>query len=655
MRMKCFIFFVMLGFSSSMLGQGFKKEVLFSIDNKPYYSDEFSRIYNKNIDLVKDESQKDLNQYLDLFIGYKLKIAKAYKLELNKNPKYVAELSSYRTQLAKNYLTDSKVTQELLEEAYNRYLSEIKASHILILADENASPTDTLKAYNQIVEIRKKIQNGADFETLAIENSQDPSAKDNKGNLGYFSVFRMVYPFESAAYNTKKGEVSKIIRTKFGYHIIKVTDIRKNRGEISVAHIMLMKQNDATSEEKSKTIINDIYKKIQQGENFGDLAKQFSEDKSTSDKNGEINRFASGQLSSAEFEDMAFALSKQKPLSVPFQSDFGWHIIKFQEQYPVKSLKEMTSELEEKIKKDERSRKISNSVNNKLRKEFPIQRDNNLYTAIKKIVATDLKRETWKKPTDKIFEKKLFAIKNKTVTATKFVDFLDNQRKGFLSSKINDNILVDNTYELFVDSELNQYYNDNLETKFAEFGYIMDEYRDGLLLFDLMEKEIWEKSKNDSIGLQKFYDINKDKYRWKNRVDISILSSTKLDFIAKAQKMLKENKSIEFIKEQLNTADNVEVMQNQGIYELENPIVPKNVKFELGLTDIVKQGEYYFVSKVNKLLFEGTKTLNECKGKLVNDYQQYLEENWVSDLKKEFTILVNQDAFVKAKKEIKQK
>ena len=655
MRMKCFIFFVMLGFSSSMMGQGFKKEVLFSIDNKPYYSDEFSRIYNKNIDLVKDESQKDLNQYLDLFIGYKLKIAKAYKLELNKNPKYVAELSSYRTQLAKNYLTDSKVTQELLEEAYNRYLSEIKASHILILADENASPTDTLKAYNQIVEIRKKIQNGADFETLAIENSQDPSAKDNKGNLGYFSVFRMVYPFESAAYNTKKGEVSKIIRTKFGYHIIKVTDIRKNRGEISVAHIMLMKQNDATSEEKSKTIINDIYKKIQQGENFGDLAKQFSEDKSTSDKNGEINRFASGQLSSAEFEDMAFALSKQKPLSVPFQSDFGWHIIKFQEQYAVKSLKEMTSELEEKIKKDERSRKISNSVNNKLRKEFPIQRDNNLYTAIKKIVATDLKRETWKKPTDKIFEKKLFAIKNKTVPATKFADFLDNQRKGFLSSKINDNILVDNTYELFVDSELNQYYNDNLETKFAEFGYIMDEYRDGLLLFDLMEKEIWEKSKNDSVGLQKFYDINKDKYRWKNRVDISILSSTKMDFITKAQKMLKENKSIEFIKEQLNTADNVEVMQNQGIYELENPIVPKNVKFELGLTDIVKQGEYYFVSKVNKLLFEGTKTLNECKGKLVNDYQQYLEENWVSDLKKEFTILVNQDAFVKAKKEIKQK
>ena len=653
--MKCFIFFVMLGFSSSMMGQGFKKEVLFSIDNKPYYSDEFSRIYNKNIDLVKDESQKDLNQYLDLFIGYKLKIAKAYKLELNKNPKYVAELSSYRTQLAKNYLTDSKVTQELLEEAYNRYLSEVKASHILILADENASPTDTLIAYNQIVEIRKKIQNGADFETLAIENSQDPSAKDNKGNLGYFSVFRMVYPFESAAYNTKKGEISKIIRTKFGYHIIKVTDIRKNRGEISVAHIMLMKQNDATSEEKSKTIINDIYKKIQQGENFGDLAKQFSEDKSTSDKNGEINRFASGQLSSAEFEDMAFALSKQKPLSVPFQSDFGWHIIKFQEQYAVKSLKEMTSELEEKIKKDERSRKISNSVNNKLRKEFPIQRDNNLYTAIKKIVATDLKRETWKKPTDKIFEKKLFSIKNKTIPATKFVDFLDNQRKGFLSSKINDNILVDNTYELFVDSELNQYYNDNLETKFAEFGYIMDEYRDGLLLFDLMEKEIWEKSKNDSIGLQKFYDINKDKYRWKNRVDISILSSTKMDFITKAQKMLKENKSIEFIKEQLNTADNVEVMQNQGIYELENPIVPKNVKFELGLTDIVKQGEYYFVSKVNKLLFEGTKTLNECKGKLVNDYQQYLEENWVSDLKKEFTILVNQDAFVKAKKEIKQK
>ncbi len=655
MRMKYFVVLFLIGFQSLLVAQNAKKEVLFSIDDRSFYNDEFARIYNKNIDLVKDESQKDLNQYLELFIGYKLKIAKAYKLELDKSPKYISELASYRTQLSKNYLTDSKVTQELLDEAYARYNNEIKASHILILADENASPADTLKAYNQIAEIRKKIQNGADFETVAAETSQDPSAKENKGNLGYFSVFRMVYPFESAAYNTKKGEVSKIIRTKFGYHIIKVYDIRKNRGEISVSHIMLMKQADAALEEKSKITINDIYKKIQQGEEFGALAKQFSEDKSTSDKNGEINRFASGQLSSAEFEDMAFSLTKEKPLSVPFQSDFGWHIIKFKEQFPVKTLAELTSELEEKIKKDERSRKITISVNSKLRKEFPIQRDNKLYAAVKKATVVGLKLETWKKPTDKSFDKNLFSIQNNAIAASKFVDFLDNQQKGFRNSNINENALVDNTYEQFVDKELNQYYNDNLETKFPEFGFIMDEYRDGLLLFDLMEKEIWEKSKNDSIGLQKFYEVNKEKYRWNNRIDAAIYSSTKIEVIKKAQKMLKDKNSAESIKEKLNTAGKVEIMENQGIYEMQNAIVPKNVKFELGISDIVKQGDYYFITKVNKLLPEGLKKIEECKGKLVNDYQQYLEENWVVGLKKEFKLQVNQDVFEKAKKTIKQK
>jgi len=653
--MKCLIVFVLFGFQALMSAQGSKEEALFSIDNNAFYNDEFARIYNKNIDLVKDESQKDLNKYLDLFIGYKLKIAKAYKLELDKNPKYITELASYRTQLSKNYLTDSKVTQELLDEAYSRYLSEIKASHILILADENAAPADTLKAYNQISDIRKKIQNGTDFETLAVENSQDPSAKDNKGNLGYFSVFRMVYPFESAAYSTKKGEVSKIIRTKFGYHIIKVTDIRKNRGEISVSHIMLMKQTDTALEEKAKTTINDIYKKIQQGEDFGALAKQFSEDKSTSEKNGEINRFASGQLSSAEFEDTAFSLSKENPVSAPFQSDFGWHIIKYKEQFPIKTVAEMSLDLEDKIKKDERSRKIVISVNSKLRKEYPIKRDDKLYANIKKNAAAGLKMDTWKKPADKSYTKNIFSIKDKAIPATKFVDFLDNQQKGFKNSPINENVIVDNAYEQFVDNELNQYYNDNLETKFPEFGYIMDEYRDGLLLFDLMEKEIWEKSKNDSIGLQKFYDVNKENYKWQNRIDAAILSSTKMEVISKAQKMLKDNKSVEFIKEKLNTAASVDIMQNQGLYEMQNSIVPKNVKFQVGVSDITKQGDYYFVSRVNKLLPEGTKKLEECKGKLINDYQQYLEENWVTSLKNEFKVQVNQDVFVKAKNTIKQK
>jgi peptidyl-prolyl cis-trans isomerase SurA len=207
------------------------------------------RVYNKNIDLVKDESQKDLNKYLELFIGYKLKVNKANKLGLQNNQKYINELKSYRTQLSKNYTSDTKVTKALIEEGYARSQKEIRASHILITCDENASPADTLKAYNQSIDIRKRYVSGQKFEDLAVQFSQDPSAKENKGDLGYFSAFRMVYAFETTAFKTKVGEVSIPVRTRFGYHLIKVIDSRDNLGEVTVAHIMIVKPTNATTEE----------------------------------------------------------------------------------------------------------------------------------------------------------------------------------------------------------------------------------------------------------------------------------------------------------------------------------------------------------------------------------------------------------------------
>jgi len=237
MSLKQFFFGLFFLVSLASIAQKSSKEVLFTINEKPYYTDEFARVYKKNLDLVKDESQKDLTQYLELFVGYKLKVNKAYKLGLQNNLPYQNELKSYRTQLAKNYFNDTKITQALIEEGYNRLQKEIKASHILILVDENALPADTLKAYKKIEDISKKALAGEDFGALAAQYSEDPSAKENKGDLGYFTAFRMVYPFESAAYNTPKGKVSKIIRTRFGYHIIKVDEIKPNRGEIGRAHV----------------------------------------------------------------------------------------------------------------------------------------------------------------------------------------------------------------------------------------------------------------------------------------------------------------------------------------------------------------------------------------------------------------------------------
>ncbi len=655
MKMKHLLFGLLLLSLQSTFAQNNKKEVLFTIDGKPYYTDEFSRVYKKNLDLVKDDSQKDLDQYLDLFVGYKLKINKAHKLGLQNGAQYQSELKSYRNQLAKNYVTDSKVTQELVEEAYNRLQKEISASHILILVDENAAPADTLKAYKKAADLRKRALAGEDFSTLASQHSEDPSAKENKGDLGYFTAFRMVYPFESAAYKTSKGTISQPVRTRFGYHLIKVNDIRDNRGEVTVAHIMLMNptSGDAAAQDQVKSTINDIYQKLQQGENFEALAKQFSEDKSSAPKGGVLNKFGSGQLSSAEFENVAFSLQKENEYSQPFQTQFGWHIVKLIAKHPVRTLDQMKAELENRVGKDERSRLIAQSLNDKLRKKYTVKRNEKLYAAVKKAVTDKFYEGAWEVPADmKPYEGKLVEISGKAVTAQEFFDYVKGQQKAGLTIKPVSR-LTDSMYEKFLDQQLNAYYNDNLESEFPEFSNVMDEYRDGLLLFDLMEKEIWEKSKTDSIGLKAFYDANKANYNWKNRVDAIVISSTKEDMVKAAQKMLKKGKSPDEIKQKLNVDGKVNVMAASGVYEEGSDSFPKTVKRETGVSNIVKEGEYYFVTKVNKVLPAGPKTLEEARGKVVNDYQQHLESNWVQDLKKEFTVEVNRNVFEDVKKQLK--
>jgi peptidyl-prolyl cis-trans isomerase SurA len=657
MKIKSLFLALFIAVNFVAVAQKTTKDVLFTINEKPYYTDEFKRVYNKNIDLVKDESQKDLNQYLDLFVGYKLKVNKANDLGLNKVDKYANELKGYRTQLAKNYFTDSKVTQALVNEGYERMKKEVRASHILFTCDENAAPTDTLIAYNKAKEVRERTVNGEDFGKLAQEFSQDPSAKDNKGDLGYFSAFRMVYPFENAAFKTPKGQISQPIRSRFGYHIIKVVDNRDNRGEISVEHIMVMKPaNDSIkSVEKAEKTIRDIYKKFQQGENFEELAKLYSEDKASAPKGGLMNRFGSGQLSSNEFEDTAFGLTKENPVSAPIKSAYGWHIVKLIEKFPVKSLADLKTELEEKISKDERSRLVTASLNEKLRKKYTVKKDIKLYEKVQKTVNDTFYDSKWEVPSNsKDYTGNLVSVQEANNSGETFLNYIKDQQKSGIKLKPV-NKLVDKLYKSFEDEKINNYYNDNLEKEFPEFSYVMDEYRDGLLLFDLMEKEIWEKSKTDTIGLKKYFDLNKSKYLWKTRLEMTVASSTKEDVVKEALKMLKAKATSDEIKTKLNTKDVVNVMTTKGVFEEGNNAIPKGTKLEIGVSEITKSGEYYFVSLVDKVLPAGSKTFEECKGKLINDYQQNLEANWVDNLKAEYKVKINQDVFEKVKKEITQK
>lgn len=647
---------LLLAINAVSFAQTDKKEILFTVEEKPYYTDEFSRVYNKNIDLVKDESQKDLNQYLELFVGYKLKINKANKIGLQNNVKYINELKSYRTQLSKNYTSDTKVTKALIDEGYVRSQKEIRASHILFTLEENAAPADTIKVYNQALEVRKKALAGENFETLAVKFSQDPSAKDNKGDLGYFSAFRMVYAFENAAFKTKVGDISKPTRTRFGYHLIKVVDSKNNPGEVTVAHIMIVKptENTPAEAEKAKNTIQDIYSKLKQGENFESLAGQFSQDKTSAPKGGLLPRFGSGQLSSQEFESKAFGLTTPNSYSEPFQSQFGWHIIKLIEKHPLKTFEESERDLDSKIRKDDRSRLITNSLNEKLRKKYKFIRNDKAYNKIVSMVNDKFYTSEWSLPKDlKEYNETLLTIENKKVNERLFLSELESQQKANLKIKPVAK-LVDFVYQNFVDTQLTEYYNDNLEKEFPEFANVMEEYRDGLLLFDLMEKEIWDKAKQDTLGLKNYYNANKDKYQWKNRVEVLTASSTKQDVVKQARKLLKSNKSADAIKETLNTKEVVNVMTKIETLEEGANGFPKNVKMKTGVSDVYKDGEFYFVNNVTKIIPAAPKTLDETRGRVINDYQQYLEDNWVSDLKKEFKVNVNQEVFARLKSTMKK-
>ena len=402
-----------------------EKDVLFTVNNETVLASEFIRVYNKNLDLVKDESQKDIDNYLELFVDYKLKLQEAKKSGLDKKPNYLREFSNYRKQLAKNYLTDTNVTESLINEAYDRVLYEINASHILIKLSENAPAEDTLKAYNQILKLRDRVLNeGFEIVKQEVHNGQTVFAED----LGYFSGFKMVYDFESAAYNTPVGELSQPFRTRFGYHIVQVNDKRKSRGEVEVAHIMISKNNKSkdSTQQKPEQRIKDIYNKIEQGEPFESLAKQFSEDKSSANKGGNLSPFSAGQLSSKEFEDAAFSLTKKEEVSKPVETNFGWHIIKLINKKPIESFNNMKGQLELKIKRDSRSKLINDAFVNKIKSQYNVANNTEALNYFNSIINESYFKRKWTIPESLNKEKVLNTIGDTQITYGEFANYLNN-------------------------------------------------------------------------------------------------------------------------------------------------------------------------------------------------------------------------------------
>jgi peptidyl-prolyl cis-trans isomerase SurA len=494
--MKKYIGLVLVFFSITIVAQK-KDKVLMTIDGEEIMISEFKRVYEKNLDAIDNEEAKDLNKNLDLFINYKLKVNEAYAIQLDTLPSYIKEMKMYRNQLATPYIQDSTYVNRLVKEAYFRTKNEIKAKHILIRTPKTPTSKDTLDAFKKITEIRNRIINGEDFEEVAESVSEDPSArtdqksgrKGNRGNLGYFSAFKMVYPFEKAAYTTKVGEVSMPFKTRFGYHIVKVDSLRQSRGEVEVAHILIQDKSA-----KEKELIDSIYIRLENDEQFKMLARKYSDDKGSKSKGGKLRKFGSGVMVQP-FDKIAFSLTKEGAYSKPFKTRFGWHIIQLIKKHPVQSFQELKGELTNRIRSTDRLQLSEKAVVNKLKKTYSVKEFDDAKSILDLKNIRELSTDT--------LNVTLFEINEKEIKQSDFITFIKRKR----------NTSIFDLYKEFKNEEILNYYKDNLEKTEPEFAHLLKEYEDGLLLFELMQRKIWDKASKDTLGLQNFYKLRLNNYK----------------------------------------------------------------------------------------------------------------------------------------------
>ena len=634
------LFIVFLSFN---LFYGQEKPIL-KIDDDEVYISEFEQIYWKN----KKENiatKEDLDNYIQLFVNFKLKVKAAEEMGLDTSKKFKDELAGYRVQLERPYLIDTSINENLINEAYYRTVNEVSASHIMVQLSPNPNPKDTLAAFRKIEDIRLKINSGiASFEELAEEVSEDPSAKFNKGNLGYFNAFKMVYPFECAAYNTPVGKISKIIRSKYGYHLVKPNNIRKAKGRTRTSHIMITINPKTKDIKAAENKINSIYEELTlQNKTFEALANEYSEDRKSAKRGGEIGWVSSADNFYPSFKETVFSLKEDEEFSKPFQTPNGWHIVKRLEFEPIGDLNSMRYELKNKIQKDSRAQKTKASFINKLKAEYNTKesfKPKILFDLVKK---KGINNQNFKEFNDnKVLKTPILTFNDLSFSNIDFIQYLI---KGNLYKKCINNIdLLKNHFQKFVAKELIEYEKTQLEKKHPDFRALMKEYRDGILLFEISDQKIWSKAVKDTTGLKKYFNNNRTLWQYPNRINGTLFTSNSKKIINRAYKLIVKGRvNNDSIIALLNKEDALNISyKEKNIDDFKN----YNTNFD-NLNDgankpIFANGKWYLFFVKEKLVTR-TKEFNEAEGIIVSGYQSFLEESWLRSLKEKYNIEINYD------------
>lgn len=670
---------------------------IMSINDRNIGKSEFEAVYKKNNGKEVANASKSVKEYVDLFSLFKMKVIEAESLGLDTLSTFKTELAGYRRQLAAPYLTDKNTNENLLTEAYERMKTEVRASHILIRLDETALPKDTAEGYMRITLIRnalmgkaptaaqiseydkllkstfeialrlkkkdsaiykakigsvknladlmKQAGSGDNFAVIAQKTSDDPSVVDNKGDLNYFSALDMVYPFEKAAFTTKVGDISSVVRTRFGYHVLKIYDKRASRGELFAAHIMTKVGKESTDKdrENAKTKINEIYQKLKNGEKFEDLARQFSDDKQTSDRGGQLQPFKSGRLPK-DFEDAAFKLEKNGDFSEPVLTEYGWHIIKRLDLKGIGAFNDIKNELKMRVNRDGRSQMGREALIARVKRENNFIENLKNRDEILKVLDSNYLKGDWRaEKAAKLGNKEVMSLGTKKYTQMDFANYLESQMTAMSDKDVAE--IMKRHYKTWVENNAVEFEDSQLENKYPDFKNLLREYRDGILLFDITDQKVWSKAVKDSVGLKEYYEKNKAKFMWDERADVTTYKCLNDKVAKELRKMLSKGKTEKEIIETLNKSSQLNLSAENVTYlKGENKMVDDNWKQGISSKDIKDEKENkVVVLVVNKIQPKSPKTLAESRGLVTADYQNYLDTEWLAYLKNKYKVKVNEE------------
>lgn len=628
-------------FAASAQSDSNRSQVLFTINKKPVSTAEFIYLYRKNHQHKPEEFTKEkIEEYLDLFINYKLKVEEALSRGMDTTAAFKKEYQTYRDELLKPYLPDSKVIDSMVMLTYERLKEEVNASHILIALQPDASPADTLEAFKKISALRERAIAGEDFGKLAAQFSEEPGAATTKGNLGFFTAMQMVFPFEQAAWLTPVGGISKPIRTQFGYHVVKVLEKQPARGEVEVSHIMI-RTEDGVDNEKAKNTIFDIYDQLQKGMKWEDLCQQYSEDANSRDKGGRLRPFGVGGMASApQFQEMAFSLEHEGQTSDPVQTQFGWHILRLESKIPLPPFEEIKAALTQRVSRDERVQISRKALRERMRAELGYVENGGVRSALMKDADSILSGNDAFLGLE---EQTLFTMQNRPFQVRDFLNYVAFQKQDPHSrlAKILDQLFVQ-----YVDAVQLQFLEEKIKRDSPGYKWLLKEYYEGILLFEIMEKEVWNKAMEDSTGQERYFRSHSGKYFAGERMVGKIYSSESKEYLWKLKELIEQQAATlsAFIAEN-------RIREDKGTFERTDRPLFSGLLWSPGAHLTTQKGMHYLVV-IERLLPPGPETFEEARASVISDYQTWLEESWITELKRKFAVKVEKKAKKQAFREL---